>query len=179
LLERALAARQPHILVDRLDKGLAICGANGKQDSISRTGQDLAQLLSDPQTGDPSAPILFKMHGSVDRKNRTNDSYLITEEDYVDYLGRDQGNYIPPYINGLMQGKNFLFLGYSLEDWNVRVILRKLLKPIKSGDVRCWAIVRGRSDTEQRVWQSQSLNIYPMDLLVFSDRLVAELDRRR
>ena len=85
--------------------------------------------MTDTETGEPSAPILFKMHGSIDRKNRKNDSYLITEEDYVDYLGRDQGNYIPPYINRLMQGKNFLFLGYSLEDWNVRVILRKLLNP--------------------------------------------------
>jgi hypothetical protein len=77
-----------------------------------------------------------------------------------------------------MEGKNFLFLGYSLEDWNVRVILRKLLTPIRLGDVRCWAIVRGHSDTEQRVWQSHGLNIYPMDLLKFSEKLAAELDRR-
>jgi hypothetical protein len=142
-------------------------------------GQDLDQRLTHPKTGEPSAPILFKMHGSIDRQDRKNDSFLITEEDYVDYLGRDSGHYIPPYINGLMQGKNFLFLGYSLEDWNVRVILRKLLLATKAGDVRCWAIVRGRSDTEQRVWQTQNLNVYPMDLLKFSDRLVAELDRRR
>jgi hypothetical protein len=179
LLERALASRRPHVLVDRLEKGLAIRTESGTQEPIARTDSDLRDRLTNPQTGEPSAPILFKMHGSIDRKNRANDSYLITEEDYVDYLGRDQGNYIPPYINSLMQGKNLLFLGYSLEDWNVRVILRKLLKPIKPGEVRCWAIVRGRSDTEQRVWQSHSLNIYPMDLLRFSDRLVAELDRRR
>ena len=179
LLERALEARHPHVLVDRLDKGLAINTASGTLEAIDRTGRDLDERLTDPTTGEPSAPILFKMHGSIDRKNRKNDSYLITEEDYVDYLGRDHGNYVPPYIDRLMQGKNFLFLGYSLEDWNVRVILRKLLNRIKPGDVRCWAIVRGRSDTEQRVWQSQSLNIYPMDLLKFSDRLVVELDRLR
>jgi hypothetical protein len=179
LLERALESRHPHVLVDRLDKGLAISTGSGTLESIARTGQDLDQRLTDSETGEPSAPILFKMHGSIDRKNRKNDSYLITEEDYVDYLGRDQGNYIPPYINRLMQGKNFLFLGYSLEDWNVRVILRKLLNPIRPGDVRCWAIVRGRSDTEQRVWQSQSLNIYPMDLLKFSEKLAVELDRAR
>jgi hypothetical protein len=179
LLERALDSRNPHVLVDRLERGLAISTGNGSLEPIARTGQDLDQRLTDSDTGEPSAPILFKMHGGIDRKNRKNDSYLITEEDYVDYLGRDQGNYIPPYINRLMQGKNFLFLGYSLEDWNVRVILRKLLNPIKPGDVRCWAIVRGRSDMEQRVWQSNSLNIYPMDLMKFSERLVAELDRPR
>jgi SIR2-like domain len=178
LLDRALESRHPHVLVDRLDKGLAIY-KGGSLEPIARTGSDLYDLLADPRTGEPSAPILFKMHGSIDKKNRTNDSYLITEEDYVDYLGRDQGNYIPPYINSLMQEKTILFLGYSLEDWNVRVILRKLLKPMLPGSVRCWAIVFGHSPAEQKVWQSHSLNIYPMDLLVFSDRLVAELDRRK
>ncbi len=118
------------------------------------------------------------MHGSIDRNNRTNDSYLITEDDYVDYLGRDQGNYVPPYIEGLMRGKNFLFLGYSLEDWNVRVILRKLLKSIRPEEIRFWAIVRGRSDAEQLIWQHKNLNIYPMDLRIFTERLAAELDRR-
>jgi SIR2-like domain len=178
LLERALEPRRPHVLVDRLERGLAISGGNGTLETIARMGKALDERLADPATGEPSAPILFKMHGSIDRKNWKNDSYLITEEDYVDYLGRDQGKYIPPYVNRLMEGKNFLFLGYSLEDWNVRVILRKLLTPIRLGDVRCWAIVRGRSDTEQRVWQSHGLNIYPMDLLKFSEKLAAELDRR-
>ena len=185
LLERALAPRNPQLLVDRLDKGLTLITESGAPELIARTGPDLEERLADPDTGKPKRPILFKMHGSVDRKNRTNDSYLITEDDYVDYLGRDQGKYIPPYIENLMRGNNFLFLGYSLEDWNIRVILRKLLISIPSGKpaeeaerIRFWAIVRGRSDAEQRIWQHRNLNIYPMDLREFTDRLVAELDRR-
>jgi hypothetical protein len=178
LLERALEPRHPHVLVDQGRRGLAIRATNGALEPIDRLGEALRQKLTDSETGEPSAPILFKMHGSIDRKDRQNDSYLITEGDYVDYLGRDQGDYIPPYINGLMRGKNFLFLGYSLEDWNVRVILSKLLDPNKPGSVCCWAIVLGRSDAEQRVWQSQSLNIFPMDLRVFTDQLEAEIERR-
>ena len=133
LLERALEPRRPNVLVDRLDKGLTIKTDSGAPELIDRTGSDLRNRLTDPETGKPTAPILFKMHGSVDRKDRINDSYLITEEDYVDYLGRDQGRYVPPYIEELMRKKNFLFLGYSLEDWNVRVILRKLLESMPSG----------------------------------------------
>ena len=60
----------------------------------------------------------------------------------------------------------------------MRVILRKLLGSNPSEEIRFWAIVRGRSDAEQRIWQHKSLNIYPMDLLAFTERLVAELDRR-
>jgi hypothetical protein len=179
LVERALAFRHPHVLVDRLEKGLAISTDGKTLESIARTGNGLHDRLHDAQMDEPSAPILFKMHGSFDRNNPNNDSYLITEKDYVDYLGRNQGNYLPPYITRLMHGKNLLFLGYSLEDWNVRVILSKLLDPIKGGEIlRCWAIVRGRSDAEQKVWRSNRLNIYPMDLQKFSDKLETELEAK-
>jgi hypothetical protein len=96
LLERALAPRVPHVLVDRLEKGLAICTSSGTLEPIARTGQDLDTRLTDPNTGEPSRPILFKMHGSISRNSAQNASYVITEEDYVDYLGRDGGNYVPP-----------------------------------------------------------------------------------
>jgi len=105
------------------------------------------------------------MHGSVDKIDARNDSYLISEEDYVDFLGRSGGSYIPPYITGLMTGKAFLFLGYSLEDWNVRVILRKLLKSSKSGDV----------ERERERWQANDLNVYPMDLSEFAKKLKGQL----
>jgi hypothetical protein len=188
LLEQALAPRQPHLIIDRGDKGLRVVVqsktsqpvpgpvAEGASPlSVASTGDDLYELLNDPQTKEPSHPILFKMHGSVDHADARNDCYLITEEDYVDFLGRSSGKYIPPYINALMDGKDFLFLGYSLEDWNVRVILRKLLTRPVSGGVKFWAIVNGPNQIQQQVWQAQNLNIYPMDLLVFAEKLAQHL----
>lgn len=175
LLEKALQSRKPNVLVDRGEKGLWVSLGGDRLRPVAPTGTELYDLLNDPITSQPSRPIIFKMHGSVDPISATNDSYLITEEDYVDFLGRSGGNYIPPYINGLLTDKNFLFLGYSLADWNVRVIMRKLLKAA-AARVRFWAIVRGRSDIEQSVWQSQNLNIYPMDLLEFTDKLVEHIE---
>jgi hypothetical protein len=196
LLERALTARTPHVIVDRGEKGLWVAAAGGISQRVASTGRELHALLNNPRTLRPSHPIIFKMHGSIDRAMARNDSYLITEEDYVDFLGRAGGSYVPPYIAGLIEGKDFLFLGYSLEDWNVRVILRKLLKrarqtrdgqardketeatedPIdEEVEVRFWAIVRGRSDVEQEVWQAQNLNIYPMDLCKFAEELANRL----
>jgi hypothetical protein len=175
LLEKALQHRQPHLIVDRGDNGLWVSVEGGPLKSVASTGGDLYNLLNDPGTQKPSRPVIFKMHGSVD-VNPSNDSYLITEEDYVDFLGRAGGSYVPPYIAGLFAEKNFLFLGYSLADWNVRVILRKLLKqPTTTAKIRFWAIVRGRSESEQSVWQSQNLNIYPMNLQEFSDKLAVHL----
>jgi hypothetical protein len=171
LLETALAPRRPYLIVDRGDKGLWAGPAGGTLERVSSTGTELNELLNDPNTQQPLRPIVFKMHGSVDKVDARNDHYLITEEDYVDFLGRSGGNYVPPYINGLMEGKDFLFLGYSLEDWNVRVILRKLIKRRAVAAVRFWAIVRGRSDVEQEVWKTQNLSIHPMDLQLFAQEL--------
>jgi hypothetical protein len=168
LLEQALSKRQPHLIVDRGGgKGFLVGVAGGAPAPVAASGKELYELLGDP---DSAHPIIFKMHGTVDLANPKNDSFLVTEEDYVDFLGRDQGNYIPPYLFGLMQDKNFLFLGYSLADWNVRVIMHKLLKQ-SAERPRFWAIVRGRSDIEEMVWQSKDVNIYPMDIRVFSEKL--------
>jgi hypothetical protein len=184
LLESALAPRQPHVLVDRGDKGLWVSVAGAPFKQVAATGDELYDLLDDRDTQQPSRPILFKMHGSIDKLNARNDCYLITEEDYVDFLGRSGGSYLPPYVNGLLEGKDFLFLGYSLEDWNIRVILRKLLKRTrdakdKEAQVRFWAIVRGRSDVEQQVWQARELNIYPMELCTFAEKLANFFYERR
>jgi SIR2-like protein len=171
LLEKALAPRNPHLVIDRGEQKLWVSVSGSEIRLMPDTGRDL-YALDDAKTQRPSAPIVYKMHGSIDRSNAQNDSYLITDEDYVDFLGRAASNYVPPYIDGLMHGKDFLFLGYSLEDWNVRVILRKLLHHRRAvGDVRFWAIVRGRSYAQQKVWQAHNLNVYPMDLNEFAKKL--------
>jgi hypothetical protein len=175
LLEKALAPRHPHVIIDRGEKGLRVVTSGGSPVPASSVGSDLDGLLNDPNTLRPSHPILFKMHGSVDKIDRQNDSYLITEEDYVDFLGRAGGGYIPTYISSLMEARDLLFLGYSLDDWNVRVILRKLLSRQVAGGVKFWAIVGGHSVVQQQVWQAHNLNIYPMDLVTFTDELAKYL----
>jgi hypothetical protein len=177
LLEQALTVRRPHIVVDRGgDQGFWIGLEGGPFRQAASIGTEFYDLLNDPISQMPSRPIIFKMHGSIDKSTRSNDCYLITEEDYVDFLGRTSGSYAPPYINALMEGKDFLFLGYSLLDWNVRVILRKLLRrPRTRGHARFWAIVSGRSAVEQEIWQAHDLNIYPMDLVEFGEQLARHL----
>jgi hypothetical protein len=172
LLEKALASRQPHVIIDHGSHGLWVTAFGEEPERVTPTGGRIEELLNK----EPIRPILFKMHGSINKADAEKDSYLITEEDYVDFLGRDGGHYVPTYISKLMRGKKVLFLGYSLADWNVRVILRKLLKGTRTAPaVRCWAIVSGHSPAAQQIWHAQKLNIYPMDLLDFAKQLASYL----
>jgi SIR2-like domain len=79
--------------------------------------------------------VLYKMHGSIDSQSMPvapavspQDNFLITEEDYVKFLSRlsAAAPVIPPKLLDHFRKTSFLFLGYSLEDWNVRVILDSL-----------------------------------------------------
>jgi SIR2-like domain len=77
--------------------------------------------------------VIHKMHGSISGNAKQGSksffgNFVITEEDYVAFLSRISS--APPVVPSLFRthfGRcSFLFLGYSLEDWNVRVILDSL-----------------------------------------------------
>jgi hypothetical protein len=173
LVERSLASRNVHVLIDGGAQGLTLHKAGEKPRQVSAIGDELHKLLSDKSTQQPAHPIVYKMHGSIDKTDKSNDRYLITEEDYVDFLGRPGDSYIPPYIAGLIEDKAILLLGYSLMDWNVRLILRKILKRDLNRPI--WAIVSGHSEAEQELWQARELRIFPVQLQKFADELSIEL----
>jgi hypothetical protein len=70
--------------------------------------------------------IIYKMHGTVSHYAAWN-SFVITEEDYVRFLARmTQRQAIPARFTMQFMSSSFLFLGYGLRDWNLRVMLENL-----------------------------------------------------
>lgn len=115
------------------------------------------------------APVIYKMHGSVDIENKDNDYFLITEEDYVDFLAtQSKGIAIPQsLVDHLTQGDQlrFLFLGYGLQDWNFRVMLQRLRNKAQRAMARSWALQVGLSEIEKRLWAKQDVNNYDLEAL--------------
>jgi hypothetical protein len=71
-------------------------------------------------------PVVFKLHGDLLRR----ESIVVTEDDYIDFVGqmtakRDQ-HPIPLALKSLMKTWATLFLGYSLADYNLRILFRLL-----------------------------------------------------
>ena len=74
-----------------------------------------------------SGRLILKLHGAIDRDDAERDSYVVTEDSYIDYLaGRDVGEQIPFSLRERMASDSLLFLGYSMRDWNLRVILNRI-----------------------------------------------------
>jgi hypothetical protein len=105
-------------------------------------------------------PAILKLHGCLDRESAGDDSYVITEDSYIDYLsGGDVGALIPIALQQQMTSNSLLFLGYSLSDWNLRVILNRIWGARKL-NVKSWAVQREPADPnvskiEQALWESR------------------------
>jgi hypothetical protein len=119
--------------------------------------------------------VIFKMHGTIDRQDLRREAYVITEDDYADFLVRMAKQAAIPAIFAEQFGRNhFLFLGYSLGDWNFRVILSKIERDLpRSGrdDLPSWSIQQNPSLLEQELWERRGVTIYDLPIKEFVDRL--------
>ena len=125
--------------------------------------------------------VILKLHGAIDRTDEKGDSYVITEDSYIDYLvGGDVGEQIPFSLRERMADSHFLFLGYSMRDWNLRVILNRIWGA-QELDLKSWAVQRepadaGAREVEEALWRDRGdveLLYVPLDDYV--GRLEAEL----
>jgi hypothetical protein len=178
MLEEAFkAAGKPYDLVvypaDRLDlKNSLLWWRHGEAEPVARQGNELYIDLE-------KTTVIYKMHGTVCPQAESWDTFVITEEDYVEFLSRmTVGNSaVPAQFYEYSRSRSFLFLGYSLRDWNLRVVLRNLRRHQESGqpqrdnDMPSWAIQRTPSVLDQRLWSGRNVDIFDMDI----DKFVGEL----
>jgi DNA-binding SARP family transcriptional activator len=98
--------------------------------------------------------ILLKLHGAVDPlPEREWESFVITEDDYIDYLGRSELTAVVPVaLAARLRRSHFLFLGYEMADWNLRLILNRIWgeRPVA---YRSWAVQRAPSPLAQAFWR--------------------------
>jgi DNA-binding SARP family transcriptional activator len=107
--------------------------------------------------------ILLKLHGAVDPlPEREWESFVITEDDYIDYLGRSELTAVVPVsLAAKLRRSHFLFLGYEMADWNLRLILNRIWgeRPVA---YRSWAVQRSPSPLAQAFWRRY--DVTPLDV---------------
>ena len=120
---------------------------------------------------------ILKIHGAVDRANPERDSFVITEDHYIDYLTRaDISSLLPATLTARLKRSHFLFLGYSLRDWNLRVILHRIWGEQKL-TYKSWAIQKDPQVVDQQFWRKRDVDILDIRLedyvAALSERLLA------
>jgi SIR2-like domain len=102
-------------------------------------------------------PVILKIHGDFDAGDAAADNYVITEDHYIDYLAHGNlSKLIPAYLMARMRNSHFVFLGYGMRDWNLRVILHH----IWSQQVRkmgSWAVERDPDPIDEEFWRRHNV----------------------
>ena len=121
--------------------------------------------------------ILLKLHGAVDPlPEREWESFVITEDDYIDYLGRSElSSVVPVALAARLRRSHFLFLGYEMADWNLRLILNRIWgeRPVA---YRSWAVQRSPSPLAQAFWRRFDVAALDVDPQAYVELLERRLE---
>ncbi len=115
---------------------------------------------------------LLKIHGHVDRSaTRERESFAVSEDDHIDYLvAGDAAGSVPVQIAARLRRSHLLFLGYGVDDWSLRVFLRR----VWGGDrfsYRSWAVQAEVEHVAGELWRERGAEVYDVSLGTYAEEL--------
>jgi hypothetical protein len=99
--------------------------------------------------------VVLKLHGGV----AEDESPVVTEDDYIAYLARgDVGAAIPVGLAARLRRSHFLFLGYGMREWSLRLVLDRMCggEPLA---YRSWAVMPAARPLERQFWRSRDVDL--------------------
>jgi DNA-binding SARP family transcriptional activator len=119
--------------------------------------------------------VILKLLGQVDREpERRWESFAVTEDDHIDYLAQaDITSLVPVTLVARLRRSHFLFLGYPLRDWGLRVFLHRIWGREKVA-YRSWAVETSIDPVERELWRQRGVDVFDIPL----EEYVGELASR-
>ena len=140
--------------------------AEGRGTLIERPNEYVTELSLERRT------VILKLHGQVDPTNdRAWESFVVTEDDYIGYLAHSEvGNVVPVSLAAKLRRSHFLFLGYTMADWNLRLLLYRLWgdQPLS---YRSWAVQEEAKPFELEFWRRHDVNVIDVGLEEYVEAL--------
>ena len=137
-------------------------------------------LIDSPNTYVDLVPdrrtVILKIHGQVDRSpEREWESFVVSEDDFIDFLGAPElAGVVPVGLVAKLRRSHFLFLGYPLQMWHVRVLLHRLWGRARV-NYRSWAIQASPDPIEREAWRERGIDVFDLDPEDFVHRLARRL----
>lgn len=170
ILERTFhAANEPFDLVtyiaDGADRGKWWHHTWEGQDILIDTPNKYAGLQPDQRA------VIVKIHGMVNREDADHESYVITEDHYIDYLtSSDSASLLPIKIKERLSLSSFLFMGYTPRDWNLRVLLYRIWENANVKNLS-WAIQPPGQYLVREIWQRRGVSVIEASLEEYLDAI--------
>ncbi len=109
--------------------------------------------------------VILKLHGGVDlTPARALESFVVTEDDYIDYLAYgDVIGAVPVALAAKLRRSHFLFLGYGMRDWNLRLVLGRIWGS-EGVSYRSWAVQPEAKPLERQFWRVRDVDLLEVPL---------------
>jgi DNA-binding SARP family transcriptional activator len=110
--------------------------------------------------------VILKLHGQVGTspEEREWESFVVTEDDYIEYLAQSEvASVVPVALGAKLRRSHFLFLGYTMADWNLRLLLHRLWgeQPLS---YRSWAVQPEPMPLEREFWRRRDVDVLEIPL---------------
>jgi DNA-binding SARP family transcriptional activator len=152
------------------DRGRFLHVAGDGEATVIDLPNSYAELSPDRRT------VVLKIHGQADPSpERTRESFVVSEDDYIDYLAStDIANVVPVTLAARLRRSHFLFLGYALAGWSFRVFLHRVWRDERVR-YRSWAVSPGVDALERDFWRQRGIDLLDVPLEPYLDGLVTRL----
>jgi hypothetical protein len=116
--------------------------------------------------------VILKVHGGLERPPAAEwESFVVTEDDYIDYLAQgDVGNTVPVALAAMLRRSHFLFLGYIMRDWNLRLVLGRIWGG-EGVTYRSWAVEADAKPLERQFWRARDVDLIELSLDAYVEGL--------
>jgi DNA-binding SARP family transcriptional activator len=174
-----------------LERAFADAGEGLDVVSYISLGRNAGRFLHLPAEGEPvvvdvpnaytglaldDRTVVLKLLGQVDRQpDRLWESFAVTEDDHIDYLAQAEiSNLVPVTLVAKLRRSHFLFLGYPLRDWGLRVFLHRIWGREKLA-YRSWAVEPGIGPVECELWRQRGVDVFDIPLEEYVGELTARV----
>lgn len=110
--------------------------------------------------------VIMWINGAVDGllDLQCEDNYVITEDHYINYMSGSAEEVVPTQILMKLRKSNYLFLGYTIADWRLRVFLKRIWRGPGLGRAQYWAVEREPDALEEDLWREIKVRLYRSSL---------------
>jgi SIR2-like domain len=124
--------------------------------------------------------VIVRISGGVEDEAvgfASDGNYVVTEDDYIDFLsGRPAEEIIPAQLLAKLKKASYLFLGYTMIPWRLRVFLRRIWGGSRLGSQKYWAVEREPVALESELWTEAGVSLYQSSLSDYLHGLYSHIE---
>ena len=116
--------------------------------------------------GDLSRTVIMKIHGGAIHDAppglQVPTGFVVTEDDHIGFLSESPAEtLVPTQLLRKLRDSHFLFLGYGVREWSLRVFLRRVWHEGEPG-ATSWAVQTGADEVDDDFWRTLEVDRFDL-----------------